>query len=70
MIKPPIHDMESGNVLNWTELFTMHMMSIDDQCEGILKNLQRDAFDYLRDTLKMTHAVNKSANHAWKIKVE
>ena len=31
MIKPPIYDMEPGNFLNWTELFTTYMMNIDEQ---------------------------------------
>ena len=63
--------MEPGHFLNWTELFTTYMMSIDEQWEGILKMLQkvdtalsRDAIDDLQDNLKMTHAVKKSANHA------
>ena len=71
MIKPPIYDMELGNFLKWTELFTTYMMSIDEQWEGIFQKLQkvdtalsRDAIDDLQDNLKMTHAVNKSANHA------
>ena len=71
MIKPPFYDMDPGNFLNWTELFTTYMMSIDEQWEGILKKLEkvdtalsRDAIDDLQDNLKMTHAVKKSANHA------
>ena len=41
MIKPPVYDMEPSTFLNWSELFTTYMMSIDSQWEGILKKLQK-----------------------------
>ena len=71
MIKPPAFDMEPGNFINWNELFTTYMMSIDPQWEIILKRLQkvdttitRDTIDNIQDELKMTYLVKKSANHA------
>jgi hypothetical protein len=71
MIKPPVYDMEPGNFINWTELFTTYMMSIDPQWEVILKRLQkadstlsREKIDNIQDELRMTHSVKKSANHA------
>ena len=70
MIKPPVYDMEPST-LNWSELFTTYMMSIDSQWEGILKKLQktdvvlsRNAVDDLQNELKMTPAVKKAASHA------
>ena len=63
--------MESGNSINWTELFTAYMMSIDRQWEGIFKKLQkadaalaRQMIGYIQDELKMMQTVKKSANHA------
>jgi len=71
MIKPPVYDMEPSTFLNWSELFTTYMMSIDSQWEGILKKLQktdvvlsRNAVDDLQNELKMTPAVKKAASHA------
>ena len=71
MIKPPVYDMEPSTFLNWSELFTTYMMSIDSQWEGILKKLQktdvalsRSAVDDLQNELKMTPAVKKAASHA------
>ena len=71
MVKPPIYDMEPNTFLNWTELFTSYMMSIDPQWETILKKLQKvelatskNKLGELQDDLKMTPAVKKSANHA------
>ena len=66
MIKPPPYNMEPDTFLNWAELFTTYMMSIDPQWENILKELQkvdasmsRNALDKLQDELKMTPAVKK-----------
>jgi len=71
MIKPPVYDMEPSTFLNWSELFTTYMMSIDSQWEGILKKLQktevalsRSAVDDLQNELRMTPAVKKAASHA------
>ena len=64
MIKPPVYDMEPGNFINWTELFTTYMMSIDPQWEVILKKLQkadvalsREAIDNIHAELRMTQTV-------------
>ena len=71
MIKPTPYDMEPGNFLNWNELFTGYLMSIDKQWEMILNLIQKktstmskDDVKVLQDELMMKDNIKKAANHA------